>query len=90
MIPTKLGERNEVGYQHECQDDPSAGPEGAHEGQPETSVDPDTSLSPSRLVSHLIRSASKPTSKLIYLQRIPRSKSLFDLYKAFVQYLANV
>ena len=30
---------NEVGYQHECQDDLSADPEGVHEGQPHLSVD---------------------------------------------------
>ena len=37
---------NEVEYQHECRADPSADPEGAHEGQPDTSVDPDTSSFP--------------------------------------------
>ena len=44
---------NEVRYQHECQADPSAETEGLHEGQPDTSVDPDTSSVPSRLVLHL-------------------------------------
>ena len=46
----QLRGKNEVGYQHECRADPSAGPVGAHEGQPDTSVDPDTSSIPSRLV----------------------------------------
>ena len=51
---------NEVGYQHECRADPSAGPEGAHEGQPNKSVDPDPSSFPKSLVLLLsFLSASK-------------------------------
>ena len=46
----QLRGKNEVGYQHECRADPSAEPAGLHEGQPDTSVDPDTSSIPSRLV----------------------------------------
>ena len=46
----QLRGKNEVGYQHECRADPSAGTKGLHEGQPDTSVDPDTSSIPSRLV----------------------------------------
>ena len=54
------------GNEVECRADLSAGPEGAHEGQPNTSVDPDSSSSPSRLVLHsLDLSASKPTPKTI-------------------------
>ena len=46
----QLRGKNEVGYQHECRADPSAETEGLHEGQPDMSVDPDTSSIPSRLV----------------------------------------
>ena len=57
----QLRGKNEVGYQHECWADQSAGPEGAHEGQPDTNVDPDTSSIPSRLVLLLsYLSASRP------------------------------
>ena len=64
----QLRGKNEVGYQHECRADPSADPEGVHEGQPYTSVDPDTSSIPSRLVLLLsYLSVSKWDFKLIYL-----------------------
>ena len=42
----QLRGKNEVGYQQECQADPSAETEGLQEGQPDTSVDPDTSSIP--------------------------------------------
>ena len=40
----------EVGYQQEGRPDPSADPEGVHDGLDDPSVDPDTSTTPSRLV----------------------------------------
>ena len=46
----QLRGKNEVGYQHKCRAESSAGIKGAHEGQPDTSVDPHTSSIPSRLV----------------------------------------
>ena len=69
---------NKVRYQHEYRTDQSAGTEGRHEGQTNTSVDPDTSSFPSKLVLHLSDlSAYKPFSKLIYLEGLPyRCKTL--------------
>ena len=54
----------EVRYQQEGRPDPSAGPEGAHEGLDDPSVDPDPSTFPSRLVLLLAYlSASKQCPK---------------------------
>ena len=49
MIPTKRGKQGRVSTGG-LGLDPSAGPKGPHEGLPDTSVDPDTSSFPSRLV----------------------------------------
>ena len=46
----QLRGKNEVGYQHSCRADPRADLRSLHSGQPDTSVDPDTSSIPSRMV----------------------------------------